>query len=973
MSSKQLEQKVGRDSGRKPRPQLAAMKTTPLMQPVFPSPKDIDFSWIWDGGEDRPYNAWKWFRRSFHWEGGSAQLAITADTRYRLWVNGAWVADGPVRSWPEHYQADSLDLTPFLREGQNEIRVLVHFFGCGSFHVIPQRGGLAAVMFEEQAEVLRTDALWEVATASEYVANAPRIAIQLPQVEIYDARRAGKEEWRPATALTGSQPWNIERWRDVVMPTRERIPVKSNPQARWLRRRDPVYSVPMLRLLYPGIVTQSIRMSRAFALASVVDVAEATTLNWFVGKSWDVFIDGKKLEGETWQATRGEHRVVAVHAQLFGDGPDVAFGFPQGKGVNWRHPLGETRVGQSAWMLVHPDDLKFQGDDHYWPGHPSAFIDELEATYKSRKECWGNATESAEAFAAWLTREGRSMPHDELFYADPDGDFRARQPEEMAIVEHSQASWAMSEREGFELELHFDLGNQYCGFHELSVDAPAGAIIDVAIVEFIREDGVIQHTHHNRNGFRYIAREGRQVFLTRQRRSGRHLFLTVRQASRPLRLLGLAVIESRYPAESPSPFRCSDKTLTKIWAAAHRTMQLSMDDVYIDSLYEQVLWVGDARVEQLYGLRSYDARDISLRSMRLAAQSADRAPMVLSQVPSTWENIIPVWSFLWVISVWDYYFHSGDAAAVREMWPAVKKTLRGASYQLNERCLFEAPWWNLFEWAHVDNGHRTVLYNSIFLLGAVQAARRCEEVLGDADERGWLESMEQRLRWGIESLWNPPEAMYHESAPCNGKLNGKFSIHPQFLAALYGVADEARGSMLLEKIAKPIAGVEGIASPFALQFYCEALEKFGREEDILGLFRNYYAPMIKTGTTLWEALPDSRTTPPGFPTRSHCHGWSACPMDFLPRIILGIRAVSPGGRKFVVSPQPHGLTQAEGCLATPFGPILVRWTLEQKVLRLLVEHPPKCEVIFAVNERLKSVAMDFDVQIQPSHTSVATP
>jgi len=899
-------------------------------------------------------------------------LAITADTRYRLWVNGAWVADGPVRSWPEHYQADSLDLTPFLREGQNEIRVLVHFFGCGCFHVIPQRGGLAAVMYAEQTEALRTDALWEAAPATEYVANAPRIAIQQSQVEIYDARQAGKEAWRAATVLSGPQPWNIERWRDVAMPTRERIPVESNPQGRWLRRRGPVYSVPMLRMLYPGVVQQSIRMSRGFALASVGDVAESGTFNWFVGNSWDIFIDGKKHEGETWQATRGQHRVVTVHSQLFCDRPDEAFGYPQGDGVNWRHPLGETRVGQSAWMLVQPEDLRFQGDDHYWPGHPTALIEEMEAKYKLRKEKWGKATESAEAFATWLGREGRSMAHDELFYADPDGDFRARQPAEPVTIERAQASCVTPVREGFDLEMHFDLGNQLCGFHELTIDAPAGAIIDVALVEFIREDGAIQHTIHNRNGFRYVTREGRQVFLARQRRSGRHLFVTVRQASRPVHLLGVAVIESRYPAESPRPFRCSDETLTQIWAAAHRTMQLSMDDVYIDSLYEQALWVGDARVEQLYGLRSYDARDISLRGMRLAAQSTERAPMVLSQVPSTWENIIPVWSFLWVISVWDYYLYSGETAVVREMWAAVKKTLRGASYQLNERCLFEAPWWNLFEWAHVDNGHRTVLYNSIFLLGAVQAARRCEEVLGDPDERGWLESLEQRLRWGIESLWNEKEAMYHESAPCNGKLNGKFSIHPQFLAALYGAADEARGSMLLERISKPIAGVEGVASPFALQFYCEALEKFGRDEEILKLFREYFAPMVRIGTTLWEALPDSRTTPPGFPTRSHCHGWSACPLDFLPRIVLGIRAVSPGGRKFVVSPQPHGLTQAEGCLATPFGPILVRWSLEQKVLHLVVEHPPKCELVFEVNERLRSVAADFDVQMQPSHTAVTT-
>jgi hypothetical protein len=123
--------------------------------------------------------------------------------------------------------------------------------------------------------------------------------------------------------------------------------------------------------------------------------------------------------------------------------------------------------------------------------------------------------------------------------------------------------------------------------------------------------------------------------------------------------------------------------------------------------------------------------------------------------------------------------------------------------------------------------------------------------------------------------------------------------------------------------------------------------------------------MVLIGTTLWEALPGSRTTPPGFPTRSHCHGWSACPLDFLPRILCGLRAVDAGGRNFVVSPQPHGLSWAEGCLATPFGPIIVRWDLGNTVFRLSVQHPPECEVVFENNRDLQSSAADFQVEFLP--------
>jgi hypothetical protein len=426
------------------------------------------------------------------------------------------------------------------------------------------------------------------------------------------------------------------------------------------------------------------------------------------------------------------------------------------------------------------------------------------------------------------------------------------------------------------------------------------------------------------------------------------------------------VVESLYPAVCAREFSCDDDDLNRIWRAADRTMRLSMDDVFIDSLYEQTLWVGDARAEQLYALRTHDARDISLRSLRLAAASLSRGPMVLSQVPSCWGNVIPVWSFLWVIAAWEYYDYGGDAAALRGLWPAVRQNLRAASYQLNERALFDAPWWNLFEWADVDNNERVVLYNTLFFLGAVQAARKIEQVVRDPEEAGWLLSLEERLRWGIESLWDEEKGLYAESLDREGRPSRRFSIHPQFLAALYGAGPPERAAALLARVSRPHKGLEGLASAFALQFQCEALDAAGRRSEILDLFRHFFTPMVREGTTLWEALPGSRTTPPGFPTRSHCHGWSACPLDFLPLIVLGIRQVAPGGRRFIVSPEPHGLRAAEGSRATPHGPILVRWKISRGVLRLEVEHPSRCTVEFRPNPVIDNLRHDVRIAEIPA-------
>lgn len=71
-----------------------------------------------------------------------APLRILADTFYRLFVNGEWIADGPAREWPVRARYDEIDVAHALRAGFNTISVIVRFFADSSFHRIPQQPGL---------------------------------------------------------------------------------------------------------------------------------------------------------------------------------------------------------------------------------------------------------------------------------------------------------------------------------------------------------------------------------------------------------------------------------------------------------------------------------------------------------------------------------------------------------------------------------------------------------------------------------------------------------------------------------------------------------------------------------------------------------------------------------------------------------------------------------------------------------------
>jgi hypothetical protein len=54
-----------------------------------------------------------------------ARLHFSADTRYKLFINGVRVAVGPTRSSPLIWYYDTLDIAPYLKPGENEIRFSV--------------------------------------------------------------------------------------------------------------------------------------------------------------------------------------------------------------------------------------------------------------------------------------------------------------------------------------------------------------------------------------------------------------------------------------------------------------------------------------------------------------------------------------------------------------------------------------------------------------------------------------------------------------------------------------------------------------------------------------------------------------------------------------------------------------------------------------------------------------------------------
>jgi hypothetical protein len=156
-----------------------------------------------------------------------ATLRISADSRYRLWVNGVFVGRGPERSWPTSMAVDERVVTN-LRPGVNRIAVQVYSPGHSHFaYIYPGACGMICWLEVDGEVVLGTGAGWKVRRDASWADRVERVSIYGAGVEDRDLRRA--EDWVEAD---GSD-WDAAR---VVQASRGPI---------WQRLRPRMTALPI--------------------------------------------------------------------------------------------------------------------------------------------------------------------------------------------------------------------------------------------------------------------------------------------------------------------------------------------------------------------------------------------------------------------------------------------------------------------------------------------------------------------------------------------------------------------------------------------------------------------------------------------------------------------------------------------------------------------------------------------------------
>lgn len=918
---------------------------------------NISASWIWsDDSDGRGYNLCSIFRREFRLEKlpASARLLVSADSSYRLKVNGQWLGDGPARAWPEHYQYDRYDLNGFLRHGVNQIEATVRYYGCGTFHQIPQRAGfLAQLELTDPDQLVVTDGNWLAAKMPQWVERTVKATIQQPPLELFDASQASGLEWKPASIICGAEagPWRGLHERDCKQLSRREFLFRRFAGGSRVQPEPLTLAFPVQQLLFPGDTTVNNANLLPFLAAFIVESPQAQIVHLGL-ENLKVSVNGRSdLNGEV-SLNAGANLFVAAVSRLYGHQPDCEVSFPADAGVSIHNCYSSN---DKIAMIEFPEIARLAEDI------PFPWADEIG---KERREAFTRIC--AEALAIRTVEEFRNrfpsprfLDRSELV-ADPNPAFQMRKPlplepgdveDPNALIYNDDSCTVVNPVPGYDIELCYDLGEQNVGFWNFALFAEAGTILDVSAVEHIMPDGRLQHTGSNyRNTMRYICRAGYNRYSSMRRRSGRYLFLTIRNAVKPVRIQLARLIESTYPVIPEGEFRCSDPHLDRIYEISARTLKLCMEDTFTDCpLYEQTLWVGDARNEGLFAMSTYGAYDLVRRCIRLAGQSLERLPLVGCQVPSGWSCLIPVWSFMWGISVQDYCEETGDLEFGREVWPMVTRNLDGARSMIDPATgLLSGKQWNLFDWSKTDTDHPILLYNSMFLIGALNAAIELGEFIGESVDS--YRELRESLKTAVNALWDSRKLAWPDSIHADGTVSDDASVHTSMLALLYDIASPEHVAAARANTVTPRPELIKVGSPFASLYLYETLEKIGMADEILKAIRHDYLPMLELGSsTVWETYPNALNLRE-YPTRSHCHGWSAAPLYFLPRLLLGILPAAPGAKKFRISPRITGLEYAAGARPTVHGRVETAWKKQGDKLFITATAPAGVELEYLYND-----------------------
>jgi hypothetical protein len=499
-----------------------------------------------------------------------------------------------------------------------------------------------------------------------------------------------------------------------------------------------------------------------------------------------------------------------------------------------------------------------------------------------------------------------------------------------------------------------DLGKESVGFITLKFRCAAGTVFDISHGEHL-DDGKVRCEIDGRNFTdRYIAKDGLNSYqLPFRRIGGRYIQLNITRISSDIEIFYVGIAPWNLPLPQDSDFDCPDHNILKLRRVAIDTMKLCMHEHYEDCPWrEQALYSYDSRNQIIYGYYVWGNYNYVKASLELLGKGIREDGYLNLCAPIKRLRTIPIFSFVWVVELMEYYLYSGNIDLFKRFKKQIEFMIESRLEEYNEALgIFEIPrkeyLWNFYGWDKglSQNGCPSneyhALYNLyflemltafVFMLEAVNNKSLSSKYKAIADKLG--ENI-------VEQFWDDKKGCL-----ATKKINNELSMyheHTQFLALTLDIVDSDKKQRILQNIISKKLLESSLSS---MLYMVRGLLNAGPEGRIFIRERlnKVFYPMLDAGaTSLWETTLGSKDF--GL-AGSLCHAWSSLPVYYDFAVILGISPLESGFRKFRVSPCPGELKQASGTIPTPYGNIQVAWELNAGLIDIQIIHPPELTPVF---------------------------
>lgn len=399
----------------------------------------------------------------------------------------------------------------------------------------------------------------------------------------------------------------------------------------------------------------------------------------------------------------------------------------------------------------------------------------------------------------------------------------------------------------------------------------------------------------------------------RPARAFRYIFVSSEQR----REISISAEYEYLPIEDTASFECDEPLISDIWRVCSHTFHLNSREFYLDGIKrDRWVWSGDAYQSFMVNRYLYfEPRIIRRTITALLGKPPYRIHI----------NTINDYSAYLIISVWDYYFSTGDRGFVGQIWENLKELYAFIVSRLDENGYVVARHgdWIFIDWGEVDKSG-ALCAEQILLWEVYRSMSRLSALFGEDDEYSHLaDTLRENI---LRDFWSEDDGAFVD---CFRSAEKHISRQSNVFAVLYDFAD----ADTCGKIRKNVFYNDKIApitTPYFKLYELMALCKLGDIRTAQDYICSYWGGMLDLGaTSVWEQYNPEDSGDEHLAMyemkygKSLCHAWGSGPILLLGRYCCGVYPTAVAYKTFRVEPNPGKYSRFSAKVPLPGGAVSI--------------------------------------------------